>query len=413
MLSRLIRLINRTLKNNHNLPADERIFLRETKKRLKDVRRRYRANENKFASLFSSLDMGYTKEIMTKTEHLKRLERLLNEVLSGIENDVHLHIRQLSKISIEDSKRASWALVFMSIVALITGIAIVLATRRLLSPLKTLQKAVSKVASGDLDIQINIERNDEIGLLAQNFNRMTNALKDRNKMLIRQERLATAGRIAAQVTHEIRNPLSSLGLNAELLEEDIIENKSPEETIKLLGAMKDEIDRLTRITESYLQFARLPAPLTSFHNLNKLITDIMEFMKGETEGANISVEINQDNMLDKAVFDKGQIRQAFINLVRNAIDAISQNGHIIIKTEKVNNTINISVSDNGPGIDEKMEPFIFDAFYTTKSEGTGLGLAMVRQICLAHGGNITYKKLKPTGSQFTIILPVITIETKK
>lgn len=404
-LSRLIGIIEQSFGEPDALPRDELLFLRELRKRMRDVRRRYRLNENKFIRLFSTLDMGNASDTMEKTENLKRSERLLNKVLQAIGNDVRVHITALSNEAVDNGNMATIVLSVLGAFALLLAITIVFSTQRLLAPLKHLQVAVSKVAAGDFSTRTNIERNDEIGALASNFNRMTNALEERDKKLIRQERLATAGRIAAQVTHEIRNPLSSLDLNADLLKDEIGQEGSKEEAFQLLGAMQDEIERLTRITEAYLRFARLPAPSMAIGQLHSVIQNTIEFMTSQLNEASIEIEYQFDANPDTAFFDKEQIIQVVMNLIRNAIQAMPTGGRITVSTNNNEENLIVRFQDTGSGIPSNSIANIFDPFFTTKTDGTGLGLAMVRQIILAHEGNIQYIDSEKYGATFKLTLP--------
>jgi signal transduction histidine kinase len=234
---------------------------------------------------------------------------------------------------------------------------------------------------------------------------MTRALADRGERLVRSERLATAGKMAAQVTHEIRNPLSSLGLNAELLEDELAGAPDKPEARALLRAMQDEIERLTGITESYLRFARLPAPELELADLNQAVEAALEFMRSELAEARVEVVARLAPDLRPALFDRGQIRQALVNLLRNAQEAMPEGGRVEVTTWSDAHGAGLQVVDNGPGIPADVAAQIFDSFYTTKSGGTGLGLSLVRQICLAHGGDVRYEENPGGGSRFAITLP--------
>ncbi|MFO8071881.1 MAG: ATP-binding protein, partial [Polyangia bacterium] len=218
-----------------------------------------------------------------------------------------------------------------------------------------------------------------------------------------------AGKMAAQVTHEIRNPLSSLGLNADLLEEELSGSEAPEpaEARGLLRAIQEEIERLTDITESYLRFARLPAPSLETTNLNEVVEDAVGFMRPEIEARDLRLEISLGSGLESIPIDAGQIRRALINLLRNSTEALGDSGEIRVDTMREGEETRLSVSDDGPGVPEQNREQIFETFYSTKSSGTGLGLPMVRQIALAHGGDVHYEKNESAGrgSRFVIVLP--------
>ncbi len=407
-LTRLINIINTTLAGSNSIPITEAIFLKELRTRLRDVRRRYRMNENKFATLFSMMDMGQTEEIKLKLESLKRSERLLNNVLLGIGTDVRGHIIDVSTSAIQKGNTATILLGAMGTIVLLIGIAITISTRKLLFPLSRLHNAVSKVASGNFEKITEIQHDNEIGALAANFNHMINALQIRDKKLLMTERLATAGKIAAQVTHEIRNPLSSLGLNADLLKDEIETLQASEEASLLLNAIQDEIDRLTRITEAYLLFARMPSPQKKETSLNKIIINTFEFMSSQIYESKCDVQLKLDATPDRTLLDKEQMRQVLINLIQNALQAMPDGGTISVQTTSSKKSITLSICDTGNGITKKMATGIFDPFFTTKSTGTGLGLAMVKQICNAHNGSIILDSKQNKGACFTITLPTLT-----
>jgi two-component system, NtrC family, sensor kinase len=403
-LRKLATLAKRTAARAE-LPEDERAFLVEMGRRLREVEKRYRENEVKFLQAYAEMDAGHAAEAVTRIEDLKRAERLLDSVLGGIEGELKRHITQLTESAVRDGTRAALGLAVMTIVALLVGAAVIFSVRRSLAPLRKLQAAVSDVAKGDLRTQIEISQQDEIGALAKAFNRMTLALADRGERLVRSERLATAGKMAAQVTHEIRNPLSSLGLNAELLEDELAGVPDRPEARALLRAMQDEIERLTGITESYLRFARLPAPELELADLNQTVEAALEFMRSELAEARIDAVSRLAADLRPVLLDRGQIRQALLNLLRNAREAMPEGGRIEIATRSDERGVVLEVADDGPGIPSDVAAQIFDSFYTTKSGGTGLGLSLVRQICLAHGGDVRYEENPGGGSRFAITLP--------
>jgi two-component system, NtrC family, sensor kinase len=403
-LSKLAALA-KTTASRTDLPEDERAFLVEMRRRLREVEKRYRENEAKFQQAYSAMDAGHEAEAVSRVEDLKRSERLLDNVLRGIEVELKRHITQLTESAARDGTRAALGLAVMTLVALLVGAAVFFSVRRSLLPLRRLQAAVFEVAKGDLRTQIEVSRHDEIGALATSFNRMTRALADRGERLVRSERLATAGKMAAQVTHEIRNPLSSLGLNAELLEDELAGAPDKPEARALLRAMQDEIERLTGITESYLRFARLPAPELDLADLNQTVEAALEFMRSELSDAKIDVSARLATDVRPTLFDRGQIRQALVNLLRNAREAMPEGGRVEVATWSDGRGVGLAVADDGPGIPSEVAVQIFDSFYTTKSGGTGLGLSMVRQICLAHGGDVRYEENPGGGSRFSITLP--------
>jgi signal transduction histidine kinase len=171
--------------------------------------------------------------------------------------------------------------------------------------------------------------------------------------------------------------------------------------------MRAEIDRLTTITESYLRFARLPSPTPQFSDLNELAGATLEFMKGELGEHGVSLRVDLAPDLDPILADPGQVRQALSNLILNACEAMPDGGTLEIGTRRIGDeTVELSVTDTGIGVPPEAAEQIFESFYTTKTGGTGLGLAMVRHICLAQGGEVRYEAPEGGGSRFVVTLPL-------
>ncbi len=284
-----------------------------------------------------------------------------------------------------------------------------------LRPLRQLTQKVRDLAQGDWSQRVEIDgaqRSDEVSQLAAEFNHMAGALEERERRLLRGERLAAAGQLAAQITHEIRNPLSSVALNVELLEDEI-EAASPE-AAHLLTEITREIDRLNTITEDYLRFARRPKPELVRLDLREHISSLLTFLRPEVELAGVSLEtaFPEDEVFVEG--DSNQLRQVFMNLVRNAVEAVTDpdreegdgprvDVHMRCKEDRVI----VVVRDNGPGIDlpEDALERIFEAFYTRKAQGTGLGLPIVQEIVTDHGGSVRVEDTGPSGTTFRVELP--------
>ncbi|MCA9638071.1 MAG: GHKL domain-containing protein, partial [Myxococcales bacterium] len=252
------------------------------------------------------------------------------------------------------------------------------------------------------------DRFDEVSQLAREFNQMAEALQERERRLIRGERLAAVGRLAAQVTHEIRNPLSSVALNAELLEDEL-GDASPEAR-QLLARITREVDRLAAITEDYLAFARRQKPDLQPFDLAAELRSLLEFVDEELVQAGIEVHQRLPEGAVTVVGDAGQLRQALLNLVRNAKEALAELDEprtptVTVSLEVVGDRVRITVADNGPGIEGGEHERIFEAFYTRKAQGTGLGLAIVQQIVSDHEGVISVERSGPGGTAFVIDLP--------
>jgi signal transduction histidine kinase len=219
--------------------------------------------------------------------------------------------------------------------------------------------------------------------------------------------LATIGQMAAKVSHEVRNPLGSISLNAELLEDELrsLPEAQRAEAATLLAAIRSQVDVLGAVTEEYLRFARLPKPKLEAAALGPLLEELAEFVRGELRRRGVDVSLHVPNGLPTLSLDPGQMRQAFLNLVRNAAEAMPEGGRITLEARAQASGVEIAVSDTGMGIPEAIRDKIFDPFFTTKDAGTGLGLAIARQIAVDHGGSLVCESGPGVGTTFRLNLP--------
>jgi PAS domain S-box-containing protein len=233
-------------------------------------------------------------------------------------------------------------------------------------------------------------------------------LKNLEKQVLQAERWATIGKMAAKVAHEIRNPMSSISLNAELLEDEIknFHGCSTHEAQSLLKAIISEVDRVSALTEEYLQFSRLPQIMLQPGKLEEVVADVVEFIRHELRQKMISTEIHLPWNLPELQFDRVQIRRVLLNIIRNAMEAMPKGGRLKIWMETNAHHATLHVADTGMGIPAESLAKIFDPFFTTKDFGTGLGLAVVQQIIDEHGGQISCASKIGEGTIFSIVLPI-------
>jgi signal transduction histidine kinase len=302
-----------------------------------------------------------------------------------------------------DERRAVDTAMVLTGLGLLLAVGAALLVLRTLWPLRVLREHARQIAGGDYGRRTGVRSHDEIGDLAREFNAMAHAIEEREHKLIRSERLATVGRMAAHITHEIRNPLASVGLYLELLSDEIGENP---EAGRLVKSLSSEVDRLSDITETYLRFVRLPKPKLEREDLGALASSVMEFSRGELSLAHISLDLAIASDLPEVAADESQIRQALLNLVRNAKEAMPRGGRIRVEVGLVDSGwVRLAVGDSGPGISPENLSKIFDPFFSTKEKGTGLGLALVQQIVSDHGGRIEVDLPPSGGTTFAILLP--------
>jgi signal transduction histidine kinase len=314
---------------------------------------------------------------------------------------------QIAQRLSDDEDAALSMAVAVGAAGLAVGLAVFVFTLRTLQPLGALRKRTRQVAGGDYAQRTGVTSHDEIGDLAREFDAMADAIQERERRLIRSERLATVGRMAAQIAHEVRNPLSSIGLNAELLGDEL--SADADEARRLIASIISEVDRLAEITETYLRFARLPRPKLENEDLGAIVRSVVDLQRGELAQDGIALQVDIAPELPDLPADEAQLRQALINLVRNAREAMAGTSakrlEIGVGADPGAGRLYVRVSDSGTGIESADLGKIFDPFFSTKERGTGLGLALVQQIVVDHGGQIDVQSAAGRGTTFTLGFP--------
>ncbi|NBX68039.1 MAG: sensor histidine kinase [Proteobacteria bacterium] len=300
--------------------------------------------------------------------------------------------------------------VSLSLFLTLTGFFCMILVYRVLNPLPQLIQSLKRLTSGDFDQTIKVKSSDkdEIGQLAREFNRMLGALKERDQKiktqqseLLQSEKLAAIGQLSAEVVHEIRNPLNSMNLNIDWLESEL--QSSNLEIKKTLKSISREIARLTQITESYLVRARVKTHENLTTEVNSLLREIIDFERGDKSGVEIEAELNSNEIYIHS--DRSKIKQAFINVLKNAKEAMPKGGKILIKTCIAGDSTQVIFKDSGLGMTEETKLKSFLPFFTTKPNGTGLGLALTKEIVEAAKGRILVASQMGMGTTFTFQFP--------
>jgi PAS domain S-box-containing protein len=228
---------------------------------------------------------------------------------------------------------------------------------------------------------------------------------------LRAERLAVIGTMSAKLAHEIRNPLSSITLNIDLARDEIetLTRNDPDagkESRSLLQSLDSEVRRIQRVTEDYLKFAKLPTPIRDRVQLNDVLDQGLSFLESLFDATKIEVRRQFEAKLPILHADEGQLWQAILNLVRNAIEAMPNGGVLTVRTERQDDLIVLTVADTGKGMTAEEQAKVFTPFFSTKVGGTGLGLPLTQQIVTEHGGQIRCESGPEQGTSFIIKLPL-------
>jgi two-component system, sporulation sensor kinase E len=224
---------------------------------------------------------------------------------------------------------------------------------------------------------------------------------------IESERLNAIMLLAAGVAHEIGNPLNSLTIHLQLLDREIaqLEGEPREALAGLLDVARREVTRLDQIITQFLRALRPTQPSLERASLREVLDSTLEFLKHEIRDRDILVEVDSPEDLPGALIDRNQIRQAFFNIIRNAIQAMPSGGILKVALSSDDHSVAVSFTDTGHGIDPDDLGNIFEPYYTTKPEGSGLGLMVVQRIVRDHGGEIEVRSVPRSGTTFTIFLP--------
>ena len=226
-------------------------------------------------------------------------------------------------------------------------------------------------------------------------------------------RLLTAyteiAKLAGGLAHEIKNPLSTIRLNMELLAEDLAESDMPRDRRALakINVVQRECQRLQNLLDNFLNFAKLRTLRLEPCDLNAEIDRVLEFFRPQANQAGIEIVKYFDPELPSVVIDQEAFRGAMLNLILNAQQAMPDGGQLVVRTRPSANGVSIELIDTGEGMDDETMPHIFEAFYSTKSGGSGLGLPTARKFIEGHGGRINVQSQLGKGTQFTVELPAL------
>jgi two-component system NtrC family sensor kinase len=313
-------------------------------------------------------------------------------------------------------------------VALVSGVAITIAGS-ISRPIHAMAEAAEKVAGGDYSPRVEVTSQDEIGHLAECFNRMVRELSRANQELrqwavnleskveertvqlkamqshlIQTEKLAAIGKLAAGVAHEINNPLTGILTNSSLMLQDLPAGDPAREDLQVIV---DETLRCRNIVKGLLDFARQTKPQKQAVDLNGVLDDVFSLIRNQASFRDIEFELEQDPKLPAVMADKDQMRQVVLNIVLNAAEAMPNGGKIRVSThlDPKTDEVQITISDNGPGIPDDLKNKIFEPFFTTKKTGTGLGLAIAYGIMERHRGTILIDSAPGRGTTITLRVP--------
>lgn len=318
----------------------------------------------------------------------------------------------LATLSWRDPERHLVLLVAGAGAVAICGALLVVLTYTVQRPMVELQQKIAQLGRGDLNASVSFaHRNDEIGDLGRNFNQMVVQLRESREeierlhrtQMSRAEHFATLGEMATGLAHEIRNPLAGIAGVIEIISRDLPSTSPAREVVK---DVRQEIARINHIVTDLLQTARPHPPKVGKSDLNVTIEHAVMLARQQALARGVEISLRKEPSLPEVEHDSDQIHQVMLNLLLNALQAIDRKGKVDVRVSQKNLSAVVEVTDNGRGIPPENLPNIFRPFYTTKGDGTGLGLSLARRIVEDHQGRIDVSSTVGKGTTFAVVLPL-------
>lgn len=309
-------------------------------------------------------------------------------------------------------------LLIVVLAAVAISVAFLLVTRRLTHSLGVLTAAADQVAQGDFAPQLPPRGGDEVGRLATAFALMVQQVRDMVRRIQESRHMAAIGQFASQLSHEIRNPLTSIKLNLQGLEREVEAGRIPNQYAGPIGISLREVNRLDRVAGGVLSIARKPSSRRDRCSVHAAVSEAMETVRSQLQERGIEARMDLDASDDVVRGDAEQLRGVFLNLFLNACDVMPDGGLLEVASDITDEAgdaaskIRIRVADSGPGVPLELRERIFEPFFSTKDEGTGFGLALAQQTVEEHEGTLRLEQPSATthGAVFEVELPLDTAE---
>ena len=322
---------------------------------------------------------------------------------------IHLKINAEDMSDLLKQNMVKRILVTILVFAIGIGIAIFLSFRYT-EPIHGVVDAARRVAAGDLNLTLPVDRKDEIGALTGSFNFMVERLRENKRLeerLREAEHLSAVGQLARSIPHEIRNPLNFISLSIDHIKKKYRPGKEEEAASfeSLISSIKQEIHRLNKLVSDFLDYGK-PLKLNLRRTrIDGILSDVVRIIRAKADTEKVFVE-ERYAFAPEITVDPELIKTCVLNIVTNAFQAMPGGGTLSIATEKSDGKLVLSVSDTGQGVSKEHLSKIFEPFFTTKNSGLGLGLATTKRIIEEHNGRIDFFSNEGTGSNVTVSLPL-------
>ncbi len=278
----------------------------------------------------------------------------------------------------------------------------------------SLASGVAQIKSGLSQMERNFEfrlplRSDELGVISRSVNQMARVRGELELELRREDRLRALGRLSAGFAHEIRNPLNSISLTVQLLERRLDTNTIRREDLR---TVRTEVERLSVLLNDLLDLQRSRQPRPELQSVLPVLKHCVGLVEQQARMQNVTVDLEEANEDIPGFFDSQQLTQAIVNLLLNALEASPNGGVVHVRALLRNGMARVEVEDQGSGLDPDQQEHLFEPFFTTKPAGTGLGLAVSRELMRGQGGDLLYVASE-TGARFVVELPELPPESRR
>ncbi len=389
-----------------------------------------------------SLIKVYSETGSFNSDNILDINRYRNDMEEFIKTTNRFHFTGIGQ-KVNDSYSKMSVILYLYFAFFLIGSLVAYAGYKLLKnktvlPIKQLAAATEKVAAGDLTINVSTNSQTEIGSLYNSFNAMTERLHSNEKRLesfnrrlenkvvertielqeanealhktqatlVRTEKVAAIGQIAAGVTHEIKNPLNSLSINTQMLMRDLSGKFGTDSSeYESASHIRFEVNRINNILEEFVKYAKFPEPQFFENDFNQVTQEVIDLITESSKTAGVSINSSLEPGMPAFKFDARQIKEVLINLFQNAVSSMKDGGELNISATMEDNGISVKVKDTGSGISEKNLANIFTPFFSTKEGGMGLGLPICLRIIESHGGTMKCTSSVGEGTTFVITLP--------
>lgn len=294
-----------------------------------------------------------------------------------------------------------WNILFTWVAAVLAGLALTyLLARRILAPVKQLDRAAEAIARGDYDIRLPVESRDELGRLTETFNNMCSSIQSARQELIQKERIATIGRLSTSIVHDLRNPLAAIYGGAEML---VDSDLPPAQVSRLAQNIYRASRRIQELLQDLVNVSRGKPKAVEVCRLRDVIGAAWDTLARAAEAQSVTVSLHVPEEIELPL-ERSRMERVFVNLFSNSLDAMPDGGHIEIVARREGSVVLVEVGDTGPGISSEVRASLFQPFHSGKRNGLGLGLALSRQTVLDHGGDMWADGDGASGAHFCLRL---------